>query len=111
MPQFGSITIERSMQNLCRTASMLLGAGLRLPMTMDIIIQSNNNRVIRHALELVRDGWPHGEGLSQPMSEIPLFPTLLVEMTSVGEKAAPWMQPWLCWGIITNKKSTTPSTF
>lgn len=87
MPQFGNITIERSMQNLCRTASMLLGAGLRLPLTMDIIIQSNSNRVIRHALEQVRDRLLQGEGLSQPMSEIPLFPTLLVEMTSVGEKS------------------------
>ena len=87
IPVTGQITIDRSMQYFCQTASMLLEAGLRLPLTMDIIVQSNSNRVIRSALEKIRDRLLQGEGLSQPMSEIPLFPTLLVEMTAVGEKS------------------------
>jgi type IV pilus assembly protein PilC len=87
IPMIGNITIERSMQHLCRTASMLLQAGLRLPLTMDIIIQANSNRIIRNALEQVRNRLLQGEGLSQPMSEIHLFPTLLVEMIAVGEKS------------------------
>jgi type IV pilus assembly protein PilC len=86
IPVIGTISIERSMQNFCQTASMLLKAGLRLPPIMDIIIQSNRNRIIRQAMEQVRNRLVQGEGLSQPMSEIALFPTLLVEMTAVGEK-------------------------
>jgi type II secretory pathway component PulF len=86
IPIIGTISLERGIQHFCQTASMLLKAGLRLPPIMDIIIQANRNRIIRQAMEQVRDRLVQGEGLSQPMSEIALFPTLLVEMTAVGEK-------------------------
>jgi type IV pilus assembly protein PilC len=86
IPVTGNISIERSMQHFCQTTSMLLAAGLRLPPIMDIIIQSNRNRIIRRAMEQVRDRLVQGEGLAQPMSEIAIFPPLLVEMTAVGEK-------------------------
>jgi type IV pilus assembly protein PilC len=86
IPVIGTISVERSMQHFCQTASMLLKAGLRLPPIMDIIIQANHNRIIRQAMEQVRDRLVQGEGLSQSMSEIPIFPPLLVEMTAVGEK-------------------------
>jgi type IV pilus assembly protein PilC len=86
IPVIGKINIERSMQYFCQTTAMLLQAGLRLPMIMDIIIQTNRNRIIRQALSRVRDSLIQGEGLSQPMTENELFPPLLVEMVVVGEK-------------------------
>jgi type IV pilus assembly protein PilC len=86
MPVIGNINIERSMQFFCQTMAMLLQAGLRLPAIMDIIIQTNRNRIIRQALSKVRDSMVQGEGLSQPLAENKLFPPLLVEMVVVGEK-------------------------
>lgn len=86
MPVIGNISIERSVQLFCQTASMLLKAGLRLPTIMEIAIQTNRNRVIRQALSNVRDRLVQGEGLSQPLGEIKMFPPLLVEMVIVGEK-------------------------
>jgi len=86
IPLIGNINIERSMQQFCQTASMLLKAGLRLPQIMDIVMQTNRNQIIRQALSKVRNRLVQGEGLSQPMSEIGLFPPLLVEMMVVGEK-------------------------
>ena len=86
IPLIGNINIERSMQQFCQTASMLLKAGLRLPQIMDIVMQPNRNKIIRRALSKVRDRLIQGEGLSQPMSETGLFPPLLVEMVVVGEK-------------------------
>jgi type IV pilus assembly protein PilC len=87
IPLIGSINIERSMQQFCQTASMLLKAGLRLPQIMDIVMQTNRNQIIRQALSNVRGRLIQGEGLSQPMSENGLFPPLLVEMVVVGEKS------------------------
>ena len=87
IPLIGVINIERSVQRFCQTASMLLKAGLRLPQIMDIATQTNRNQIIRRALSNVRDRLIQGEGLSQPMSEIELFPPLLVEMVVVGEKS------------------------
>jgi type IV pilus assembly protein PilC len=86
IPLIGNINIERSMQQFCQTASMLLKAGLRLPQIMDIVMQTNRNQIIRQALSNVRGRLVQGEGLSQPMSENGLFPVLLVEMVVVGEK-------------------------
>jgi len=86
IPVIGSLNIERSVQHFCQTASMLLKAGLRLPQILEITIQTNRNRIIRQALSKVRDRLVQGEGLSQPLSDMELFPPLLVEMVVVGEK-------------------------
>ncbi len=86
LPAIGNIIIERSMGLFCQTASMLLQAGLRLPQIIDIVIQTNRNQILRSAFKNVRERLVQGEGLSQPMSENPIFPPLLVEMTVVGEK-------------------------
>jgi type II secretory pathway component PulF len=77
IPITGNISIERSMQQFCQTASMLLMAGLRLPQIMEIVIQSNRNRIIRRAFEQIKDRLVQGEGLAQPMSEIAIFPPLV----------------------------------
>jgi type IV pilus assembly protein PilC len=86
MPVIGLINIERHMHHFCQTTSMLLKAGLRLPQVIDIAIQTNQNQIICQALSNVREKLVQGEGLSQPMGEIVLFPRLLVEMVVVGEK-------------------------
>jgi type IV pilus assembly protein PilC len=65
---------------------MLLKAGLLLPQVMNIVIQTVGNRIIRQALREVREKLVQGQGLSQPMAAINLFPRLLVEMVSIGEK-------------------------
>jgi type IV pilus assembly protein PilC len=86
MPVIGSINIEHNMCHFCQTTSMLLKAGLPLPRIMDIAIQTVGNRIIRQALRDVREKLIQGQGLSQPMAAIELFPRLLVEMVAVGEK-------------------------
>jgi len=86
LPVIGNIIIERSMAMFCQTASMLLKAGLRLPPIIDIVIQTNRNKVLRQLFTLVRERLVQGEGLSQPMSQNKLVPPLLVEMIMVGEK-------------------------
>jgi type IV pilus assembly protein PilC len=86
MPVIGSINIEHNMCHFCQTTSMLLKAGLPLPQIMDIAIQTVGNRIIRQALRDVREKLIQGQGLSQPMAAIELFPRLLVEMVAVGEK-------------------------
>jgi type IV pilus assembly protein PilC len=87
LPIIGSINIERNMQHFCQTASMLLTAGLRLPQIMEIASQITRNRIIHRALNDVRGRLIQGEGLSQPMSENNIFPSLMVEMVIVGEKS------------------------
>jgi len=86
LPLIGPINVQRNVGHFCRTASMLLKAGLLLPQTMSIVIQTVGNRIIRQTLKEVREKLVQGQGLSQPMAAIDLFPRLMVEMVSVGEK-------------------------
>ncbi len=86
MPVIGPIVLQRNMYHFCHTTGMLLKAGLHLPEIMDIVIPSIGNRVVHQALEELRERLIQGQGLSQPMAEIELFPSLMVEMIAVGEK-------------------------
>ena len=86
IPVISSINLQRNMCHFCQTTSMLLKAGLLLPQIMNIVIQTVGNRIIRQALRDVREKLVQGQGLSQPMAAIELFPRLLVEMVVVGEK-------------------------
>jgi type IV pilus assembly protein PilC len=87
LPLIGRIVVERSMAQFCRTASMLLSAGLPLPQMMDIAMNTLGNRVISGALAAVKDRSVQGQGLAGPMAENPLFPRLMVGRLQVGEKA------------------------
>jgi type IV pilus assembly protein PilC len=67
--------------------AMLVTAGLSLQEIMELIPQSSNNLFIREALLQVNEGLILGEGLSEPMSRIELFPPLLIQMVAVGEES------------------------
>jgi type IV pilus assembly protein PilC len=86
IPLIGTINIQRNMCHFCQTTAMLLRAGLLLPQIMNIVTQTVSNRIIRQALMEVRDKLVQGQGLSQPMAVINLFPRLAIEMVVVGEK-------------------------
>jgi type IV pilus assembly protein PilC len=86
IPVIGTINIERNVQQFCQITSMLLKAGLHLTQVMDTAIQTTRNWIIRQVLIDVKNKLVQGQGLSQPMAEIALFPRLLVEMVAVGEK-------------------------
>lgn len=86
IPIISSLTIEQNLCHFCRVASMLLKAGLPLPLIMELTIQGTENKVIREALIEVRERLIGGQGLAQPMANNRLFPPLMVEMLMVGEK-------------------------
>jgi type IV pilus assembly protein PilC len=66
---------------------VLVSAGLKLQEIMEILPQSTTNRVFRDALNQVHERLVMGEGLSEPMSQIDIFPPLLVQMVAVGEES------------------------
>jgi type IV pilus assembly protein PilC len=86
-PLFGSLIIQTSLGQFCRTASMLLKAGLSLPSIMEVSIKSTGrNLVIKKSFSNLRARLMQGEGLSLPISQDKLFPGMMVRMVSVGEK-------------------------
>ncbi len=86
-PLIGTPILLGELGRFSRTMSVLIGTGLSLQEIMELLPQSSNNRAVRDALSQVNDGLLLGEGLSQPMSRIGIFPPLLIQMVAVGEES------------------------
>jgi type IV pilus assembly protein PilC len=65
---------------------MLIEAGLTLPQALDAIIGTIDSNVIKQVLTGVRQEVIKGKGLSRQMAKAEIFPRLLVDMVSIGEK-------------------------
>ncbi|MBI4188722.1 MAG: type II secretion system F family protein, partial [Chloroflexi bacterium] len=86
-PVIGTPLLLGELARFARTMSVLISAGLSLQEIMELLPQSSNNQVIRDALKQVAGGLVLGEGLSEPMSRVSIFPPLLVQMVAVGEES------------------------
>jgi len=86
VPLIGTIVLQSNMALFTRTASTLLAAGVPLTRIMDITTQTAGNELIRDALAEVHEGLIQGHGLSKPMATNDIFPSLLVQMITVGEQ-------------------------
>jgi type IV pilus assembly protein PilC len=86
LPIIGKIVIMRNICRFCRSSAMLIEAGLTLPQTLSAIIGIIDSGVIKRALMEIRQDVIKGKGLSQPMAKTGLFPRLLVDVISIGEK-------------------------
>lgn len=87
VPLIGPNILMGELSRFCRTTSMLLNSGVRLQDIMEMMPQSVSNKVIRDALNQVKEGLILGYGLSGPMTKIRIFPPLLVQMVIVGEES------------------------
>lgn len=87
IPILGESAHMAELARICRTISVLLGAGLSLQEVMDLLPQTTSNSVVQDALRQVRSGLLLGEGLTHPMASNPLFPPLMLQMIRVGEES------------------------
>ena len=85
-PLLGPITVLSNTSRFSRTMAILLKAGLPLSEVMDLVLETTQNRVVREAMEGVRDKLLRGEGLSKPLANSKMFPPMLVQMVEVGEE-------------------------
>jgi len=86
IPVINSITIQSSMAQLCHTMSILLRAGLPMAEIMNLLVETMGNVILREAIERVRMEMLQGHGLSQPLRQEKVFPSLLAQMVRVGEE-------------------------
>ncbi|MEE8173995.1 MAG: type II secretion system F family protein [Dehalococcoidia bacterium] len=86
VPIIGSISLQGEVARLSRVMSALVRGGLALPETMELAADTARNRAVKQALTEVQEQLLLGQGLSGPMSQIRLFPPVLVQMVKVGEE-------------------------
>jgi type IV pilus assembly protein PilC len=86
LPVIGSINAQSNISRLCYTMSILLRAGLPMAEIMELVVQTMGNVILREALGRVRTEMLQGHGLSEPIRQETVFPTLLAQMVRVGEE-------------------------
>jgi type IV pilus assembly protein PilC len=86
IPMIGRLLQVTELARVCRSLSLLFKAGLPLPEVMALTTRSTGNRVLAGALGVVEHDMLRGQGIAKPMSKIPIFLPLMVEMTKVGEE-------------------------
>jgi type IV pilus assembly protein PilC len=85
-PIFGPIVRKMSLAKFTRTFGTLVSAGVPILSALDIVADTAGNEVVSQAVKKSRSAIKEGETIAKPLSESPVFPSMLVQMISVGEE-------------------------
>lgn len=83
---FGQLLTKREVGRFARTLGTLLKSGVPLLQALEVVQEVAGNEVISRALKDVRVGVREGQGIAGPLGRSGVFPTLALQMVSVGEE-------------------------
>ncbi|MHB1016461.1 MAG: type II secretion system F family protein [Coriobacteriia bacterium] len=86
VPVMGNINRKTAIARFTRTFSTLVAAGVPILSAMDIVADTSGNKVVEGALKGARAAIKEGETIAKPLSESPVFPSMVVQMVAVGEE-------------------------
>lgn len=85
-PVFGQLTVKSAAATFSRTLSTLMASGIPLIDAVEQVAKMMNNRIIREGLLDARNQIAKGVPLSKPIRDMDIFPTMLPQMTKIGEE-------------------------
>ena len=86
-PVFGALALKIAIARFTRTLAILLKSGVPVLVSMDIVKNVVNNRVLMQVIEDARDNIREGQDIAPPLRRSQLFPPLATHMIAVGEKS------------------------
>ncbi|ACY17316.1 type II secretion system F family protein [Haliangium ochraceum] len=86
IPLIGSMMRKIVVARFTRTLGTLLTSGVAILDALDICSRTAGNRVVQAAIEKVRQAVSEGKDLAAPLGASKVFPSMVVEMISVGEQ-------------------------
>jgi len=87
LPLLGDLIKKITVANFSRTLATLLGNGVPLLTALTIVKDTLNNLVVAEKIGLAVESLKQGGGLSAPLIESGLFPTLAIQMVKLGEES------------------------
>jgi len=87
LPVFGPIIEKSALARFTRTLSTTFAAGVPLVDALSSVAGATGNVVYREASLKVRDDVTTGQQLTQAIRSRDLFPTMIVQMVSIGEES------------------------
>ena len=86
LPIVGPVIQKIVVARFARTMGTLLSSGVPILDSIQIVAKAAGNVVVEEGLMYARDRIAEGRNLADPMSEIPVFPGMVVQMVGVGEQ-------------------------
>jgi type IV pilus assembly protein PilC len=85
IPVFGQLFQKVAISRVTRNLGTMTRSGVPILQALAIVGDTSNNWVLEHALREVQDSVRSGRSISGPLSEHPVFPSMVVQMIAVGE--------------------------
>ncbi|HEY3317239.1 MAG TPA: type II secretion system F family protein [Coriobacteriia bacterium] len=86
LPVVGPLSRKMALARFTRTFGTLVSAGVPILSALDIVGDTAGNEVVAQAVKKIRAAIKEGETIAKPLSEAPVFPSMLVQMIAVGEE-------------------------
>jgi type IV pilus assembly protein PilC len=86
LPGFGSLIRKTAVARFTRTLGTLLSSGVSILDALDITAKTAGNMVIQNAVRKSMLAIAEGDTITSPLRESKVFPPMVIQMISVGEK-------------------------
>ncbi len=88
LPLFGDLILKFQVASFSRTLATLLTNGVPLLGALSIVKDTLDNRLVAQKLDLAIGSLKEGGGLTAPLMEAGIFPSLAMQMIKLGEESA-----------------------
>ena len=86
LPILGMILRKIAVARFCRTLATLISSGVPILDGLEITARTSGNAVVEDAIMKTRKSVEGGQSLAEPLKETDVFPSMVVQMISVGEQ-------------------------
>lgn len=87
LPIFGQLSRKVAVSRFVRTLSTLIGSGVALNQSLNIIREIVENRVIVNTIESIQKDINQGSSMADSLKLQPIFPPIVIQMISAGEES------------------------
>lgn len=85
LPVFGSLLRKVAVAKFSRTMGTMISSGVPILDALDIVAKTAGNKTVEAAVFSVKKGVTEGRTMAEPMGDTGVFPSMVVQMVSVGE--------------------------
>jgi type IV pilus assembly protein PilC len=85
-PLFGDLETKSSVSRFCRTLGTLLNAGVSIIDALHVTAKTSGNMAVESAIIKIATAISGGKPIAEPMKDAGIFPPMVIQMTSVGER-------------------------
>ena len=86
IPVVGNLTVKTASATFCRTLSLLLGSGLSLTDSLELVAMNMGNVYFKEAVQMVRAMIAQGWTMNGSLRDTGLFPPMVYNLTGIGEE-------------------------